>query len=182
MNGTKNTPRLLSLSRGREAARHLGALRPDDRRARSALHDPPDAASGARLGGGSQCLYPVVPGAGEAGPVSAESDKLAAALAYAGRGWAVLPLWWLVEGGCACGDAKCGSPGKHPLGSLVPHGVKDASTGEQRNAIARHPSTMKYLKETLAGIRSSPSPGQGVAAEREKEETRRLLRALGYLE
>jgi len=57
-----------------------------------------------------------------------------------------------------------------------------ADPGEQRNVIDRHPSTVKYLKETLAGIRSSRSPGERVVAEREEEETRRLLRALGYLE
>ena len=57
-----------------------------------------------------------------------------------------------------------------------------ADPGEQRNVIDRHPSTVKYLQETLAGIRSSRPPGKGVAAEREEEETRRLLRALGYLE
>ena len=57
-----------------------------------------------------------------------------------------------------------------------------ADPGEQRNVIDRHPSTVKYLQETLAGIRSSRLPGEGVAAEREEEETRRLLRALGYLE
>ena len=54
--------------------------------------------------------------------------------------------------------------------------------GGQGNVIDRHPSTAQYLKETLASIRSSRPAGEGVAAEREEEETRRLLRALGYLE
>ncbi len=57
-----------------------------------------------------------------------------------------------------------------------------ADPGEQRNVIARHPSTVRYLKETLAGIRSLRAQGERAAAEREEEETRRLLRALGYLE
>lgn len=57
-----------------------------------------------------------------------------------------------------------------------------ADPGEKRNVTDRHPSTVKYLKEKLEGIRSSLSPGEGVVAEREGEETRRLLRALGYLE
>jgi Bifunctional DNA primase/polymerase, N-terminal/Protein of unknown function (DUF2637) len=29
--------------------------------------------------------------------------------------------------GCSCRDPGCGQPAKHPLGSLVPHGVKDAT-------------------------------------------------------
>jgi Bifunctional DNA primase/polymerase, N-terminal/Primase C terminal 1 (PriCT-1) len=57
-----------------------------------------------------------------------------AALAYARRGLPVLPLWWtddLAEC-CACG-AKSGEckPGKHPLGDLVHHGVKDATLDQR---------------------------------------------------
>jgi hypothetical protein len=33
---------------------------------------------------------------------------------------------------CSCRDPSCGQPGKHPLGSLVPHGVKDATTNRAR--------------------------------------------------
>jgi hypothetical protein len=52
-----------------------------------------------------------------------------AALAYAGRGWQVLPLWWpLSTGDCACGLPDCESVGKHPIPRLVPHGVHDASS------------------------------------------------------
>jgi hypothetical protein len=54
--------------------------------------------------------------------VSAPVDSLiaAAAAAYAARGWAVIPLHGLVEGGeqlvCTCHrGAECESPGKHPL-------------------------------------------------------------------
>ena len=50
------------------------------------------------------------------------------ALAYAGIGWAVFPVWWIRDGACACGDPACISPGKHPLGKLVPNGLLDAST------------------------------------------------------
>ncbi len=51
-----------------------------------------------------------------------------AALEYARRGWPVLPVWWPIGGRCACGKSGCDKPGKHPIGSLVPHGVKDASS------------------------------------------------------
>jgi len=53
---------------------------------------------------------------------------------------------------------------------------------EERNVIDRHPRTLEYLRESLAKIRSSRRQGEGVRAEREEEETRRLLRAFGYLE
>jgi hypothetical protein len=68
-----------------------------------------------------------------------------AALSYASRGIPVLPLHYplphrgdvqpvpgdqqpVVGTGCSCRDPGCGQVGKHPLGSLVPHGVKDATT------------------------------------------------------
>jgi Bifunctional DNA primase/polymerase, N-terminal len=75
-----------------------------------------------------------------------------AALAYASRGIPVLPLhhpvahlqgarpvpagqpleqpqWWTA---CSCGDRACGQFAKHPIGALVPHGVKDATTNRAR--------------------------------------------------
>jgi Bifunctional DNA primase/polymerase, N-terminal len=75
-----------------------------------------------------------------------------AALGYASRGIPVLPLHYpllhhsdlqpvagdrpLVPAtagtGCSCRDPGCGQPGKHPLGSLVSHGVKDATTNRAR--------------------------------------------------
>jgi Bifunctional DNA primase/polymerase, N-terminal len=72
-----------------------------------------------------------------------------AALGYASRGIPVLPLHYPlphrhglqpVDGdqrpglgsGCSCRDPGCGQVGKHPLGSLVPHGVKDATTNRAR--------------------------------------------------
>jgi Bifunctional DNA primase/polymerase, N-terminal len=52
-----------------------------------------------------------------------------AALAYAGRGWQVLPLWWPTPtGACACGLPDCESVGKHPIWRLVPHGLHDATS------------------------------------------------------
>jgi len=51
------------------------------------------------------------------------------ALAYAARGWWVLPLWWpTASGGCACGVRACESAGKHPIHVLVPRGLHDATT------------------------------------------------------
>ena len=58
--------------------------------------------------------------------------RLDYALKYVDLGWAVLPLYGLGPNGCACGDAACKSPGKHPHRELVPHGVHDASKDEAR--------------------------------------------------
>jgi Bifunctional DNA primase/polymerase, N-terminal len=74
-----------------------------------------------------------------------------AALGYASRGIPVLPLHYPVahldsarpvpDGrvvapqvwtGCSCGDRACGQVGKHPLGSLVPHGLREATTNRAR--------------------------------------------------
>jgi Bifunctional DNA primase/polymerase, N-terminal len=71
-----------------------------------------------------------------------------AALAYASQGISVLPLHYPVvrtsaarpvpadqEGwtlACSCGDRACGQVGKHPLGTLVPHGLKEATTNRAR--------------------------------------------------
>lgn len=54
-------------------------------------------------------------------------SALEAALAYAGRGWRVVPLHHAVDGRCSCGKADCASPAKHPR---TPHGLKDASVDE----------------------------------------------------
>jgi hypothetical protein len=80
-----------------------------------------------------------------------------AALGYASRGIPVLPLHYplphhgdlqpvpddqpALRTGCSCRDPGCGQPGKHPLGSLVPHGVKDATTNRARILAwwTRHP-------------------------------------------
>jgi hypothetical protein len=74
-----------------------------------------------------------------------------AALAYASRGIPVLPLHHPVtrlasaravpDGrvvapqvwtACSCGDRACAQVGKHPLGALVPHGLKEATTNRAR--------------------------------------------------
>jgi hypothetical protein len=73
-----------------------------------------------------------------------------AALAYAQRGWQVLPLWWPGPAGqCACGRPDCDSVGKHPVHRLVPRGLLDASS---------HPATVatwwRRLPQANVGIRT----------------------------
>ena len=59
---------------------------------------------------------------------SEEGALLAAARAYARRGWAVLPLYEPDrEGGCSCRRSGCTSAGKHPR---TPNGVHDATTDD----------------------------------------------------
>jgi Bifunctional DNA primase/polymerase, N-terminal len=81
-----------------------------------------------------------------------------AALGYASRGIPILPLHYplphrsdrqpvpgdqppTLGTGCSCRDPGCGQPGKHPFGSLVPHGVKDATCNRARILAwwTRHP-------------------------------------------
>jgi hypothetical protein len=81
-----------------------------------------------------------------------------AALGYAARGIPVLPLHYplphhgglqsvpgdqqpVVRTGCSCRDPSCSQPAKHPLGALVPHGVKDATCNRARIMAwwTRHP-------------------------------------------
>jgi Bifunctional DNA primase/polymerase, N-terminal len=82
-----------------------------------------------------------------------------AALGYASRGIPVLPLHYplphrtglqpvagdpqaaVARVGCSCRDPGCGQVGKHPLGSLVPHGVNDATCNRARILAwwTRHP-------------------------------------------
>lgn len=55
-------------------------------------------------------------------------DVLRAAEEYARRGWAVVPIYGIRDGQCACGKSDCPSPGKHPIPK---HGLKDATTDEK---------------------------------------------------
>jgi hypothetical protein len=81
-----------------------------------------------------------------------------AALGYASRAIPVLPLHYPLphrtglqpvpgnqpppmRAGCSCRDLDCGQVGKHPLGSLVSHGVTDATCNRARVLAwwTRHP-------------------------------------------
>jgi putative DNA primase/helicase len=74
--------------------------------------------------------------------VDTPTQRCRAALAYAGRGWPVLPLHALDRlGHCTCRDGSgCTSPGKHPR---TTHGLVDATVdGEQiRNWWRRWPNS-----------------------------------------
>jgi putative DNA primase/helicase len=60
------------------------------------------------------------------------NSVLECALSYAARGLHVLPLHHPVRQdrkmSCSCGRKDCGSAAKHPVGSLAPNGLKNATT------------------------------------------------------
>jgi len=56
------------------------------------------------------------------------SETGSAALRYAALGLRVFPVWAPnADGECECGDGACTQIAKHPVGSLVPRGVLDAT-------------------------------------------------------
>jgi hypothetical protein len=77
-----------------------------------------------------------------------------AAIAYAGLGFWVLPLWSAHDGRCDCGCANCDSLGKHPHGWHAPHGLKD---GARDKAVIR--SWFTDGKLVNIGIRTGPESG-----------------------
>jgi hypothetical protein len=60
---------------------------------------------------------------------SLDNPRLAAALAYAARGWRIFACHSVQDGSCTCGKPDCAHPGKHPL---TRHGFKDATTDPQQ--------------------------------------------------
>ncbi len=67
-----------------------------------------------------------------------------------------------------------------PEGEQLFHVASDPL--EQVNVVDRHPGVVQHLREAWAGIRSIRPDGEAAASQREEEETRRLLRAFGYIE
>jgi hypothetical protein len=61
-----------------------------------------------------------------------ENKLLSAALAYASIGWHVLPCWWAIGDKCACGNAECKSPAKHPIAKLAPWGQNSATVDAEK--------------------------------------------------
>ncbi|MBP7722470.1 MAG: bifunctional DNA primase/polymerase [Alphaproteobacteria bacterium] len=57
---------------------------------------------------------------------------LLAALEYATLGYRVFPLHGIKNGRCDCKNYQCKSPGKHPIGSVVPHGDKNATNNVKK--------------------------------------------------
>ena len=95
-------------------------------------------ATPSEVNGGGGPISELVSGSGNT-PVL-EPSCLDAALDYASRGWAVLPLHNPTASlPCSCGLADCSSPGKHPC---TDHGVKDATTDENtiRSWWKEHPT------------------------------------------
>ncbi len=69
-------------------------------------------------------------------PIDSARSPLAYALRYARIGWHVIPLFWAEQGDdgawrCACRNAECKNPGKHPLSRLVRRGQDDATVDPQ---------------------------------------------------
>ena len=72
--------------------------------------------------------------AGQAISAKPPLTMLEYALAYAGIGWAVLPLYTIKDGHCTCGAPGCSQKqaGKHPIKDLAPRGSLDATKDEAK--------------------------------------------------
>ncbi len=89
---------------------------------------------------------------------SATTAVSSAAARLARWGGRVLPLWPAGEGTCTCpAGAECGSPGKHPVASLVPHGLHDASA--DCDVVSRWWARMPMAN---VGLATGPVSGTGI--------------------
>lgn len=89
---------------------------------------------------------------GEQPILKGEPDMLVAALSYARMGFRVLPLQSIRDGQCTCGKF-CRTPGKHPVGALVPRGLNNATSEIEviRKWWARFPSANVGIATGLFG-------------------------------
>jgi putative DNA primase/helicase len=62
------------------------------------------------------------------------TSNLQAAVDYARMGFYVFPVNTIRADACSCGGGKGCSPGKHPIGALVPRGANDASADARKIA------------------------------------------------
>lgn len=69
------------------------------------------------------------------------------AVNYAKHGYRVFPVYGITKGRCDCKKSDCQSPGKHPIGSLVPHGDKNAT-----NDVAKIKAWWKKLPNANIGL------------------------------
>jgi len=88
------------------------------------------------------------------------NDLLSAALAYAAKGWRVLPVHHLDGAICSCGQANCRSPAKHPLISDWPtQATTDAETIRRWWAIWPEANVGLALGQGLIDIECDPRHG-----------------------
>jgi hypothetical protein len=83
------------------------------------------------------------------------------AMEYSRLGLAVLPLHYPVRHQhgmvCSCGRANCNSPAKHPVGQLVPNGLKNATTDHDVAMVSRVASSASTsIRDTVAMIQLPP--------------------------
>jgi len=78
------------------------------------------------------------------------------AVAYARLGWAVLPLFGIKNGHCACGRKDCHSPGKHPQ---ILDGVKGAQKDPFNVGVWFDPDPMIGYPDANIGIACGETSG-----------------------
>lgn len=60
--------------------------------------------------------------------IDASAIVLKSMLGFAKQGLPVFPIFGITDGLCDCGNEECEHKGKHPVGHMARHGVKDATT------------------------------------------------------